>query len=51
MIVLRMCAALATALLAAPADPYNISFPRETTIGDYVALGRAVVPPLPVTCK
>ena len=38
-------------LAGSSADPYNISFSREATMGDYAALGRAVVPPLPVTCR
>jgi hypothetical protein len=38
-------------LAGSAADPYNISFSREATMGDYAALGRAVVPPSPVTCK
>jgi hypothetical protein len=38
-------------LSSSSADPYNISFSREATIGDYAALGRTVVPPLPVTCR
>jgi hypothetical protein len=37
-------------LAASAADPYNISFSRDATIGDYAAQGRIVVPPLPVTC-
>jgi hypothetical protein len=38
-------------LAGSAADPYNISFSREATMGDYAALGRTVVPPLQVTCK
>jgi hypothetical protein len=38
-------------LAGSAADPYNISFSREATIGDYAALGRTVVPPLQVTCR
>jgi hypothetical protein len=38
-------------LAGSAADPYNISFSREATIGDYAALGRTVVPPLQVTCQ
>ena len=38
-------------LASSAADPYNMSFSREATMGDYAALGRAVVPPLPITCK
>jgi len=37
-------------LVSAPIDPYNLSFSREATMGDYSAWGRAVIPPLPVTC-
>jgi hypothetical protein len=38
-------------LALAAADPYNMSFSTEATMGDYAALGRAVVPPTQVTCK
>ena len=38
-------------LAASSADPYNISFPQDATMGDYAAQGRIVVPPLPVTCN
>jgi hypothetical protein len=38
-------------LAGASADPYNITFSREATVGDYAAQGRIVVPPLPVTCQ
>ena len=38
-------------LAGSAADPYNMSFSREATMADYAALGRAVVPPTPVTCK
>ncbi|TLY25761.1 MAG: SDR family oxidoreductase [Nitrospirae bacterium] len=38
-------------LAGASADPYNISFSRDATVGDYAAQGRIVVPPLPVTCR
>ena len=38
-------------LASSAADPYNMSFSREATMGDYAALGRAVVPPLLVTCR
>jgi hypothetical protein len=38
-------------LAGSSADPYNISFSREATMGDYAALGRTVVPPLPVVCR
>lgn len=38
-------------LAGSAADPYNMSFSREATMADYAAMGRAVVPPLPVTCK
>jgi len=38
-------------LASSSADPYNISFSRDATMADYAALGRAVVPPLPVTCR
>jgi hypothetical protein len=37
-------------LAGASADPYNISFSRDATLGDYAAQGRIVVPPLPVMC-
>ena len=38
-------------LAGADADPYNISFSLDATVGDYSAQGRIVVPPLPVTCR
>ena len=38
-------------LAGSAADPYNMSFSRDATMADYAAMGRAVVPPLPVTCK
>jgi len=38
-------------LAGASADPYNISFSQDATVGDYAAQGRIVVPPLPVTCR
>jgi hypothetical protein len=38
-------------LAGSSADPYNISFSHEATLGDYAAMGRVVVPPLPVTCR
>ena len=38
-------------LAGSAADPYNMSFSREATLGDYAALGRIVVPPVPVTCR
>jgi hypothetical protein len=38
-------------LAGSSADPYNISFSHEATLGDYVAMGRVVVPPLSVTCR
>jgi hypothetical protein len=38
-------------LAGASADPYNISFSRDATVGDYAAQGKIVVPPLPVTCN
>ena len=37
-------------LAGSNADPYNISFSRDATVGDYASQGRIVVPPLPVTC-
>src|SRR5438034_956307 len=38
-------------LAGSSADPFNLSFSRDATVGDYAAQGRAVVPPLPVTCQ
>jgi hypothetical protein len=38
-------------LAGSSADPYNMSFSTEATMADYAALGRAVVPLLPVTCQ
>ena len=38
-------------LAGAGADPYNIRFSRNATMGDYAAPDRIVVPPLPVTCE
>jgi len=38
-------------LAGSAADPYNMSFSRDATMADYAALGRAVVPPMQVTCK
>lgn len=38
-------------LASSAADPYNISFSREATMADYAAMGRAIVPPMPVTCQ
>lgn len=38
-------------LVSSSADPYNISFSRDATVGDYAAQGRIVVPPLPITCR
>jgi hypothetical protein len=38
-------------LAGSSADPYNISFSREAGMGDYTAMGRVVVPPLPITCR
>jgi hypothetical protein len=38
-------------LAGSAADPYNISFSREATLGDYATHGRTVVPPMPVICK
>jgi hypothetical protein len=38
-------------LAGSSADPYNISFSREAGMGDYTAMGRTVVPPLPVVCQ
>ena len=38
-------------LAGSSADPYNISFSTEATMGDYASLGKAVIPPLPVTCQ
>jgi len=38
-------------LAGSSADPFNLSFSRDATVGDYAAQGRAVVPPLPVTCR
>lgn len=38
-------------LAGSSADPYNISFARDAVMADYAAQGRAVVPPLPITCK
>ena len=37
-------------LAGSAADPYNISFSTNATLGDYAAMGRAIVPPMPVTC-
>lgn len=37
-------------LASSSADPYNMSFSREATMTDYAAMGRTVVPLLPVTC-
>ena len=38
-------------LAGSVADPYNISFSRDAAMADYAALGRTVVPPLPVVCR
>ena len=38
-------------LAGSSADPYNLSFSRDATVGDYAAQGRIVVPPLPVVCQ
>lgn len=38
-------------LSSSSADPYNISFSLDATMADYAAHGRAVVPPLQVTCQ
>ncbi len=38
-------------LVASTADPYNISFARDSTLAEYASLGHAVIPPLPVTCS
>jgi hypothetical protein len=38
-------------LVASAADPQNISFSRNASLGDYATLGHAVIPPLPVTCR
>lgn len=38
-------------LAGSAADPYNMSFSTEATMADYAAMGRAVVPPMPVTCR
>ncbi len=38
-------------LSSSSADPYNISFSRDATMGDYAAMGRTVIPPSPVTCR
>ncbi len=38
-------------LASSAADPYNMSFSRDATMGDYASLGRTVVPPTPVTCR
>ena len=38
-------------LVASASDPQNISFSRDASVGDYAALGHAVIPPLPVRCK
>jgi hypothetical protein len=38
-------------LAGSAADPYNMSFSTEATMADYAALGHAVVPPMPVTCR
>ena len=38
-------------LAGSAADPSNMSFSRDATMGDYASLGRTVVPPLPVVCR
>ncbi len=38
-------------LAGSAADPYNIAFSHDATLGDYAAAGRAVVPPMPVVCQ
>jgi hypothetical protein len=38
-------------LVASSADPYNISFARDSTLADYASLGHAVIPPLRVSCQ
>ena len=38
-------------LAGSSADPSNISFSKDATMGDYATQGRTVVPPLPVICR
>jgi hypothetical protein len=38
-------------LAASSGDPYNTSFSKDATFADYASLGRAVIPPVSVSCK